>query len=360
MKVVIPQCSFLLSLVLAMPALSFEVREEANVKDATTGIIGLNHIGLSVKDLDKTLAFYQQGSEFEVIRRETVSNNASADALFGRAGVEYEVAVLKAPNMLFELREFKHNADLDLNQAMAPQGPGMTHTCFQSPIHDSGYDKFVKAGAKRLSRGNKPVDLGGYGVTYAYVYDPEGNMLELEQLDGKVLARAGYDNAWQDMGESMWMSQVGLATHNLERMMGYYQNVLGFEPYRKAELADNEKLDDITNIDKLELSVGWFRLNETSKVLEIWEYESPATPEFKGERALSAFGYSFSLEVDDIQAEFTRLSEQGVDFVGEPVQLAGFWQVYARDIDGNVFSLRQAIDPQSPLSVRALDAKRMP
>ena len=27
------------------------------------------------------------------------------------------------------------------------------------------------------------IDLGGYGVTYAYGYDPEGNMFEMEQLD---------------------------------------------------------------------------------------------------------------------------------------------------------------------------------
>jgi len=354
MRAIIQQLVFVCLTVFTMEAISFEVRKDANIKDASGGIIGLNHIALSVKDLDRALDFYQKGSGFELLSREVVSGNAAADALFAHSGIEYEVAVLKAPNMLFELTEFKHNADVPLTQ-MPAQGPGMTHTCFQSPKHDSGYDKFIQAGAKRLSRGTTPVDLGGYGVTYAYVYDPEGNMLELEQLDGQVLARAGYDKAWQDIGESMWMSQVGLATHDLDRLMNYYQQVLGFEPYRKAELKDNEKLNDITNIDDLELKVGWFRLNQTSKVLEIWEYENPPTPKFEGERALTALGYSFSLEVDDIQAEFQRLKAQGVALVGTPVQLGNFWQVYARDPDGNIFSLRQVIDPQSTLSVRVLD-----
>jgi hypothetical protein len=45
-----------------------------------------------------------------------------------------------------------------------------------------------------------------------------------------------------------------------------------------------------------------------------------------------------------------------LDFVSEPVELDGFWQVYSRDLDGNIFSLRQVVDPQSRLSVRKLDA----
>ena len=42
-----------------------------------------------------------------------------------------------------------------------------------------------------LSRGEGPVDLLGQGVTYAYAYDPEGNMLELEQLDFDRLGETG-------------------------------------------------------------------------------------------------------------------------------------------------------------------------
>ena len=41
----------------------------------------------------------------------------------------------------------------------------MTHTCFQSPGYDSGWDKFVAMGIDPLSRGDQPIDLGGYGIT---------------------------------------------------------------------------------------------------------------------------------------------------------------------------------------------------
>ena len=83
----------------------------------------------------------------------------------------------------------------------------MTHTCFQSPNYDSGWDKFVAMGIDPLSRGDQPIDLGGYGITYGYAYDPDGNMIELEQLDGRIVRarrlrrqRAGF--GWKSMDVS--------------------------------------------------------------------------------------------------------------------------------------------------------------
>jgi hypothetical protein len=49
------------------------------------------------------------------------------------------------------------------------------------------------------------------------------------------------------------------------------------------------------------------------------------------------------------------MSDLGVEFVSDPVLLGIFWQVHANDIDGNVFSLRQAADSGSPYSVPQLE-----
>tara|TARA_B110000858_G_scaffold197470_2_gene259192 strand:+ start:6948 stop:7562 length:615 start_codon:yes stop_codon:yes gene_type:complete len=180
------------SILFTAQAVAFEIEESATISDSDSTLMGVNHIALSVRDLDASLAFYQSATGFKVVRREVVR----ADKLFGREGVEYEVAVLEAPNMLLELTEFSHNRNIPINN-MPVIGPGMTHTCFQSPSHISGYDKFKRAGAEIVSRGDGPVDLLGQGVTYAYAYDPEGNMIELEQLDFSRLggrpAQSGLD-----------------------------------------------------------------------------------------------------------------------------------------------------------------------
>ena len=59
--------------------------------------MGVNHIGLSVKDLDRTLAFYRSVSGFELVSRQSVRNSAAADQLFGVEDVAYELPCWKRP-----------------------------------------------------------------------------------------------------------------------------------------------------------------------------------------------------------------------------------------------------------------------
>jgi catechol 2,3-dioxygenase-like lactoylglutathione lyase family enzyme len=342
------------SVLFASQSIAYELDPDATINDSPTSLMGVNHIGLSVRDLDASLEFYQAASGFKLIRREIIRDNSAADKLFGRENVEYEIAVLEAPNMLFELIEFSHNRDQPVSK-MPVQGPGMTHTCFQSPAHLSGYDKFKRAGAEILSRGDGPVDLLGQGVTYAYAYDPEGNMIELEQLDFDVLGGDSRNPAWIEEGLDMWMTQVALVTHDIERLTNYYSKIMGFNPYRAADIENRVTFDDATDVDDVEIKVVFFRMAQRSKSMEFWQYDNPQTLQFGGDRDSTALGYSYSIEVADIQAEYARMVDLGVEFVNEPVLLGDFWQVYANDIDGNVFALRQWVDPSSPWSVPNLE-----
>ena len=121
------------------PTSPIDVDKTATVADTSTSVIGLNHIGLSVRDLDAALAFYQGATQFELLRRESVSLNEQASKLFGQDNIAYEIAVLRGPNMLLELTQFEGNQGIPVRN-MPPKGPGMTHTCFQSPGYDSGWD----------------------------------------------------------------------------------------------------------------------------------------------------------------------------------------------------------------------------
>jgi catechol 2,3-dioxygenase-like lactoylglutathione lyase family enzyme len=345
----------LLTAMTSLPPLqAYEIDPDSTIYDSPTTLLGINHIGLSVRDLDTVLEFYQSVSNFKLVSRETVSNNSNADKLFGHNNIELEVAVLEAPNMLFEITEFKHNRNKPVRK-MLVQGPGMTHTCFQTPAALSGYDRFKGIGAEILSRGETAVDLGGYGVTYAYAYDPEGNMFELEQLDSGPLSEVPNKVKWVERGMDMWMTQVALVTHDLERLTNYYAKILAFEPYREGDYVNHPRMVEIADADNLSLLVTWFRMNGHSKTLEFWEYRNPLTIERMGKLDSTELGYSYSIEVGDIQAEYQRMVGLGVEFISTPVQLGEFWQVYANDIDGNVFSLRQAVDTNSPYSIPQLE-----
>lgn len=331
------------SLMLSAQGLAVEVDKAASYKDSTAGINGISHITLSVADMDKMLDFYQRATGFALVSRHRHTAGQALDALYGADNVDLETAVLQAPNMALELVAFARNKGK--TQAATPFfGPGMTHTCYQSSQSPSSYTAFAKAGAAMLSRGEAPVDLGGYGVTYAYGHDPEGNMLEMEQLSEQVLQRAGYDPHWVAQDYPMWMTQVALVTPDIDRLMNFYQKVLAFKPYRTGEYSGNARMDDIVNFDGLHLKGGWFKMGDKSKVMEFWQFVAPQTPAAVTGHPTD-LGYSFSIAVKDIATEYSRLSALGVAFFSEPQVQNGFWQVHARDIDGNVFALRQPVSP---------------
>ena len=86
-------------------------------------------------------------------------------------------------------------------------------------------------------------------------------------------------------------------------------------------------------------------LDGKEKKMELFQYKGAhATPNTLYKRQATDLGYTFSFEVLDIQKEYNRLIGKDIEFLSEPQQLGNFWMVYARDVDGNVFSLRQAID----------------
>lgn len=261
--------------------------------------------------------------------------------------------------MLLELTQFSNQASAELTK-MPPQGPGMTHTCYQSPSWNSGYDKFLNSGADLLTRGDQPVDLGGYGVTYAYVYDDEGNMIELEQLDRSAFKRDGVDSLWLEKNP-MWMTQVALISPDLENLVAFYQKVLDIPPYRMGQYGyeNSRKFDDIVDMDDFEFKAAWFRMDRGSKMLELMQYVNPIeTPDITQINSPTDLGYSFSIEVEDIQAEYVRMKDVGVKFLSEPLILGEFWMTFANDVDGNVFSLRQATSTASIYAIKNVEGKK--
>jgi len=318
------------------------------IADSPTSIIGFNHIGISVKNLDEMLAFYQRATDYKLLKRKAVGATEAVETLYGEKGIQYETAILKGPNMLLELTEFNPLSDSEIHK-MPPQGPGMTHTCYQTPGSNSGYSKFKKAGVNMISRGDEPIDLAGMGMTYAYGYDPEGNIVELEQMSEtlvKLQIGAGYAKQ-----NPMWMTQVALMSPDLPRLIEYYEKFLAIKPYRITNGIKNPKGDAIVNIDNTIIDAAWFGLDAQGKKLELMQYVNPPTSTNLPSKKITDFGYTFSFEVLDIQKEYDRLKKLGIDFVSEPQLLEDFWTVFARDVDGNIFSLRQVVKKESQYSL---------
>lgn len=307
----------------AAPALA-----EASPAAATT-IKGVRYVGVTVSDIDATLDFYGAAANYEVVKRSTRKGRSIDSALVSKRPRKVEIALIRTPTVFLKLTDFDPK-----NATTAPDrpviGPGYTHICFQSPASDSAFEKFRDAGLRMVTRGGEPVDIGGYGVVYTYGRDPDGVMIENEVLEKPRRT------------EPVWVTHVANVTPDIDRMVGFYEKILGYPAHRRIERENNEKLDAIADIDNLKIAGGWFRTRNFE--LEIWHYARPLTPPRAAPAMLDDIGYNeIAFEVGDLNAEIARLAPAGVAFLGAPQMVDGWKVAYARDPDGNLFSLQQNV-----------------
>jgi catechol 2,3-dioxygenase-like lactoylglutathione lyase family enzyme len=297
--------------------------------------LALASVSITVPDIDATIAFYAKAVPFPVVKRYKVKGSTFPRAMLASAHKEVEIALIAMPTGMIQLMDFEPG------KPAAPKvrpiiGPGYTHICFQSPSSDPAIKRFMAAGLRVISRFGKPdgVDIGGYGVRYAYGTDPNGIMIENESLDAPK------------RNEAAWITHIANTVHDRDRMLDFYAKVFGIKAHRTIERDNNPRLDDVANIDGLSIKGGWIRLSNME--IEVWEYVQPRTPAPQGDRKLDEVGYnSFAVDVENVTIESARIKGLGVRLVGKPIAINGMRMQYAYDPEGNLFSLVSRAD-QAP------------
>jgi len=136
---------------------------------------------------------------------------------------------------------------------------------------------------------------------------------------------------------------VSLHCHDLERMIRFYTEGLGFEVVQKFEWADNPKLDQI--IDIPDSAAKGAMLRAGTCYLELFQYSAPE-PRSQGGISASDKGYThFCVDTDDIAADMARLKAVGMDFgTRDYVDMGRVRTLYGRDPEGNLIEVQQCFE----------------
>ena len=126
-------------------------------------LIGIDHIGLLVRDIDASLPYYTDVLGFPVVG-DDVNETAKARLLY-----------LDAGNMIIQLvSPFGPGAIAD---ALASQGEGLHHVCFQTENIHSAIDSLAPGA-------NVAVTIGGRNRRTCFLPDrPNGLIMELTELE---------------------------------------------------------------------------------------------------------------------------------------------------------------------------------
>ncbi|MEM7114383.1 MAG: VOC family protein [Chloroflexota bacterium] len=305
---------------------------------------GIHHIGASVRNLDDMVAFYQGAVDLPYVLGFETAVNPIADRTAGLTNIRSRTALLGAATTYLELFEYESPAPPP-QQIMPVYGPGITHVCFQSPDTDPAFEKFRRQGMEMVSRGDRPVRLAPQReITYAYARDVSGNMFEMEQ--------------WGTPPRPfpVWTSHVAFVSPDIQRLTNFYSTtVLQLDALPEIRRINGiPNLDVVGNADNVDLYGTW--VPTPNILIEIWQYVNPKTPDKPSPSSLEILGYThICFEVDDLAAEYKRLSQLDVPFISEPVRTPNSLIVFGRDPDGNIFELLQYLDKDNPLSLSQLD-----
>ena len=143
-------------------------------------IIAADHTGITVANLERSLAFWRDVLGFELSHRAHHTGSLASEVT-GVPGAELTLAVLKAPGHKIELLEY-HAPDDHGRAQLRPCDVGSVHVAFTVDNLDAILEKIAAAGWKAAGKPQTLSSGPNAGKRVVYVRDPDGTTIEFMQL----------------------------------------------------------------------------------------------------------------------------------------------------------------------------------
>ena len=303
---------------------------------------GVSLIGMSVSKLDKSVAAYKTAFDFAQ-PAQPAELLPLRQALAAEAGLPSvpQSALLRSTNAQILMSE---SGAASARAPVPVNGVGIAHVCFQADKDLETYRKFLDNGAKVIGDPEMQRLSPISPVTYAYIHEPDGAVIEVEHLDMFWIPDSmteGFDRR---------VRHVSFASADIDRLMNFYQKFLNVQKPRLAPNLVSEKMDGVSGYPGTEVTMGWMHVGNLE--LEFVQYHSHP-PEPAGEsRTIADHGYNFILlDVSDVEKASARFVDAGGELLPATT---GEGAVWGRDVDGNLIGMMN-INRDSDLSSLSFD-----
>ena len=146
-------------------------------------IRGIHHVAISTPDLDRIVAFYRDVLGAEPVYEGGWENGADIiDRIVGLEGSSCRQAMLKLGNAFLEFFEYSTPTPEPKDPDYPANNHGYTHFCIDVTDIDAEYERLTKAGVRFNI---PPPDLAGGAIRATYGRDPDGNIIEIQQVRDK-------------------------------------------------------------------------------------------------------------------------------------------------------------------------------
>jgi catechol 2,3-dioxygenase-like lactoylglutathione lyase family enzyme len=142
-------------------------------------IRGVHHIAVSTSDLDRLVEFYTELFGFEQVMDGGWSDRPVFDEIVGLSGSAARQAMLRSGNAYLEIFEYSSHAGHPAPAERTAADRGYTHFCLDVQDIDAEYERLAAAGMRFHC---PPPKLAGGRVRATYGRDPDGNIVEIQEI----------------------------------------------------------------------------------------------------------------------------------------------------------------------------------
>lgn len=144
---------------------------------------------------------------------------------------------------------------------------------------------------------------------------------------------------------------VAISTPDLDRLLGFYRDLLGFEEIQRFEWpAGTEQVDKVLGLR--DSAARQAMLKGANLCLELFEFSAPQPAPMDPRRPVCNHGHThICFDVVDIESVYDRLRAAGTEFHCPPQDFGNVRATYGRDPDGNVFEIQEIMDENDAMQV---------
>jgi catechol 2,3-dioxygenase-like lactoylglutathione lyase family enzyme len=142
-------------------------------------INGVHHVSIATGDLERLLAFYRDLLGLEVRESWRVEqSDETFQTIVGLPDAAFHAAWLRAGNVEIEIFHYLRPVGRPIAAAPACDA-GIRHICFDVTDLAGEYRRLRDAGVEFIS---EPQHVPSAAVTTVYARDPDGNIVELQEI----------------------------------------------------------------------------------------------------------------------------------------------------------------------------------
>lgn len=145
-------------------------------------IRGIHHAAICTPDLDRLASFYTDVVGFEPVMSTAWRDRPVIDHIIGLRGSAARQVMLRAGSAFLELFQYESPEGRAAPDSPSPADHGYTHICLDVVDIDQEYARLSASGMTFHAPPPSRDELGGGAIRAIYGRDPDGNIVELQEI----------------------------------------------------------------------------------------------------------------------------------------------------------------------------------